>query len=104
MDLAWFWERSQSSSLVQALGPMHPQEHKADPSKVWDRQPQKYPAERQKQHKKEPATTPWENASPAADHCSLYEFTRLIFLIWWAKLLSADIQHPLMKLQVLSTF
>lgn len=46
---------------------------------------------------------PWENASPDADHCSPHEFTWLIFLIWWAKL-SADIQHPLMRLQVLSTF
>lgn len=41
---------------------------------------------------------------PATDYCSLYEFTQLIFLIWWTKLLSADIQHLLMKLQVLSSF
>lgn len=64
----------------------------------------KIPSREAKTAQKRTWYNPLGNASPAADHCSLYEFTQLIFLIWWAKLLSADIQHPLMKLQVLSTF
>lgn len=109
IDLSWFWGWSQSSSLMQALEPMYPQQHKqipAGPARCSQKYPGRVAKITQKRTWNNPKLRrdPWENASPDADHCSLYEFTWLIFLIWWAKLLSADIQHPLMKLQVLSTF